>query len=144
MRKILLIIASIALLTSCSTLKPTERMAFTSFVDYRPYSESGFLLTPQPYQGDYDSVGEISIYVVPAFLKLKEDFDYMSGEWYTYKFETIKLEEIVELAVKEAIEKGADAVSNFSITSEKISRGNGRTYSRGDAYRVTGFCIKRK
>ena len=55
-------------------------------------------------------------------------------------------DEMVEIAVKTAKEKGADAIVNFSIIKDKISefnRFNG-VYITGNTYYIQGYCIKRK
>lgn len=36
-------------------------MITTVFIDYRPFSQEGFLVTPDPYFGKYESLGEILI-----------------------------------------------------------------------------------
>lgn len=143
MKKIILL-AAIAILTGCASLKPTERKVYTYLADYRAYSEAGFLITPQPYQGEYESLGEIDIHIIPAFEQAEEEFGYMGEKWYTFKFETISMDAIINTAVKQAVEMGADAIANFSITGKVIERvGSGKTYE-GIEYRVKGFCIKRK
>lgn len=143
MKKIILL-AAIAILTGCASLKPTERKVYTYLADYRAYSEAGFLITPQPYHGEYESLGEIDIHIIPAFEQAEEEFGYMGEKWYTFKFETISMDAIINTAVKQAVGMGADAIANFSITGKTIERvGSGKTYE-GIEYRVKGFCIKRK
>lgn len=143
MKKIILL-AAIAILTGCASLKPTERKVYTYLADYRAYSEAGFLITPQPYQGEYESLGEIDIHIIPAFEQAEEEFGYMGEKWYTFRFETISMDAIINTAVKQAVGMGADAIANFSITGKVIERvGSGKTYE-GIEYRVKGFCIKRK
>jgi hypothetical protein len=136
------IIAALVAITSCATIKPTERKVYTYVSDYTAYSQAGFLITPQPYHGYYESIGEIDMHITPAFEQAaKEKY----GElWYTYGFETISSDEIVNMAVKQAVNMGADAISNFSITYKEIVRTySGHNYI-GYEYHVKGFCIKRK
>jgi len=144
MKRILLAISAIVILSGCAALKPTEREVYTYIADYRAYSEAGFLITPQPYHGEYESLGEIDIHIIPAFEKAEEEFGYMGEKWYSYKFEKISLDAMVNTAVKQAVGMGADAIANFSITGKIIERtGQGKTYE-GIEYHVKGFCIKRK
>lgn len=148
MKKILLIVAAIAFLASCSTLKSIEkedRKVYTDFADYRPYLEIGFLITPNLYSGEFESIGELAIHIVPAIKLFPEDgeqYDYR-GKYYNY--EEIKRQDVIDIAVKEAISRGADAIANFNITANKISKADGLgTVCIGREYYITGFCIKRK
>lgn len=144
MKKIFLAIAAIAILYGCAALKPTEREVYTYVADYRAYSEAGFLITPQPYHGEYESLGEVDIHIIPAFKEAGEEYGYMGEIWQTYKFEKISMDTIVDTAVKQAVEIGADAIANFSITGKVIERVGSRKTYEGIEYRVKGFCIKRK
>lgn len=133
MKKILLALAAITMLASCATVKPTERKVYTYFADYRPYAEIGFLITPQSYHGEYESIGEIEIKIVPAYEKKITGYNVLDEAYYTFAYETITFDEITDIAVKEAIKKGADAICNFSITKPNDI-----------SYHIKGFCIKRK
>lgn len=145
MKKILLIFAAIAMLTGCATLKKEDRKVYTDFADYRPYLEIGFLITPNLYSGEFESIGELAIHIVPAIKLFPEDgeqYDYR-GKYYDY--EEIKRQDVIDIAVKEAINRGADAIANFNITANEISKGDGLgTVCIGREYYITGFCIKRK
>lgn len=144
MKKIILL-AAIALTAGCAVIKPTERKIYTDFADYSAYSEIGFLITPHAYSGEYESLGELAISIVPAIKQFSgggEQYDYR-GKYYDY--ETIKRQDAIDIAVKEAINRGANAITNFTITTKEISRGDGLgTLCIGYEYYITGFCIKRK
>ena len=36
------------------------------FLDFQPYTESGFFISPNPYTGQFSPIGEINITVQPA------------------------------------------------------------------------------
>lgn len=144
MKKLAIIFAAIVVLVGCATVKETRRVVLTSFSDYRPYAAEGFLISPNPYTYNFESVGEIDIVVEPAMVK-----ELTEGLYYNYEtlvYETISYDELVKIAVDEAKAKGADALVNFSIVKEKISHPNklhgGYTYST--IYYIKGFCIKRR
>lgn len=60
-KNFLKLLAAIIIVTSCSPQITTVLM------DYRPYSQEGFLVTPNPYYGEYESLGEILI-SYPAYM----------------------------------------------------------------------------
>ena len=142
MKKIIYI-ATVAILSSCAIVRPTDRKIYTDFADYKAYSESGFLITPQEYMGEYESIGELAIRVVPAIKLFPEEgeaFDYR-GRY--YDFERIKRQELIDTAVKEAMKRGANAISNFQITTSNISlKTQSGEIIDGEEYIITGFCIK--
>ncbi len=114
--------------------------AVTFFID-----KQGFLISPSPYTYDFESVGEINIIVTPA---LKQGGKVVWGETTNtgLYYENISTDELVEMAVKEAKSKGADALVNFSITLEDIRAVDSFKGGVAPGYRyyVKGYCIKRK
>lgn len=66
MRKILCLTLATACMVSCATMKPTEQFSIAVFMDYRPYADGGFFISPEPYPGDYISLGELRLDVHPA------------------------------------------------------------------------------
>jgi Holliday junction resolvase-like predicted endonuclease len=144
MKRFILAVLVAMTATSCATLKPTQRLVLSAFSDYRPYQEEGFLISPNAYTYNFESVGEIDIIVEPARIKKLVESQYSSYEALDY--ETIPYDELVAIAVKEAKEKGADALVNFSIKREaslELNRTSGR-YMTKYTYYIKGFCIKRK
>lgn len=143
--KKLIILAVIALASSCSIIRPTAREVVTYFADYREYAAEGFLISPNPYTEDFESIGEIEIVITPAIKQYPEEgqpYDYR-GEYLDY--ESIEYNEIVRIAVEKAKEKGADALVNFAISQTPISQSDADGIRvDGFVYHVKGFCIKRK
>lgn len=127
------------ILASCSTLKPTQRIVETYFSDYREYAKDGFLISPCPYTYDFESVGELNILITPAKVIVERPSSTYYNSATTINaldYENIPYSEMVEMAVKEAKSKGADAIVNFNITKEQTAT---EKY-----YHINGFCIKRK
>ena len=121
MRRILLLLVAALALTSCSP-KIYPRMVTVGFADFRPYAEEGFFLSPDPYPGDFESLGEISIKIVPGVRKYyRPDI--------RYETEKISVDEVLKIAVSAARELGADGIVDMRITEE---------------FKVTGLCIIRK
>lgn len=146
MRKLIIAFACICFATSCGvTIVPHDRIVLTSFADYTKYTEEGFLISPTNYTADFESIGELHIEVKPALIVRRQAPTYEDGLKKTiYTYEEIEFSELVDMAVNQAKEKGADAIVNFSINSvdNSIHSDNGVIYGR--TYFIKGFCIKRK
>ena len=137
MKKIIIALMAAVALTSCATMKPTERVVLSAFSDHR--------ISPSPYTYNFEGIGEIDIEVLPG--KVMEEVPSLYSGGSTQKrlvYETISYDELVAMAVKEAKSKGADALVSFSITTEKYATGQGMTYAVGQKYHIRGYCIKRK
>lgn len=143
--KKLILLAAIVILSGCASIKPTQRAIYTDFADYRAYSEIGFLITPNAYSGEFESLGEIAIHIVPAIKMFPEEGEEYDGRGRYIDYENIKRQDLIDIVVKEAIEKGANAITDFAITSKEITKGDAMgQFCSGFEYWITGFCIKRK
>ena len=140
MKKILFFAVALLAITACGGPKLTTRIVTSSLLDYRGYAESGFLVSPYAYTSEYDAIGEIEIYVLPANVKKDVESQYTEGRTYTViAQEDISNQELADIAVEKAKETGADALVNFKIAQTPVSIGSSDIY-----YTVSGFCIKRK
>lgn len=140
MKKILFFAVALLAMTACGGPKLTTRIVTSSLLDYRGYAESGFLVSPYAYTFEYDAIGEIEIYVLPANVKKDIESQYTEGRTYTViAQEDISNQELADIAVEKAKETGADALVNFKIEQAPVSIGSSDIY-----YTVSGFCIKRK
>lgn len=145
MKRIAIIIAAIAVLAGCAVVKPMPQTTAVVFSDYRPYAEEGFLISPNPYTYDFESVGEIYIVTIPAIVEKKAPrYPGSNNVTLTLAYDEIDRSELVATAVKEAKAKGADAIVNFSIRRELIQEGEGIAGIIGYKYITEGYCIKRK
>lgn len=139
MKKALVILASLMLITSCATIKPAQRIVTTGFIDYQEFSKEEFMLSPDPYIGEFEPIGELKINIVPA-LKSSQVW----GQSAKITRELVTYQEMAQIAVSKAKGIGADALVNFEIKIEP------RYPTRKDKnwcniqYFVSGFCIDRK
>lgn len=119
---------------------PTEKMRTTieTFMDYRPYIEEGFLISPDSYYGEYDGIGELSLTTYPAMKYFTVDNNNRRGDVPVYKAEIIPCDELLDEFVKTAKAKGADAIVRFKF----LIRYNYQ-YDNIE-YNLSGFLIKRK
>lgn len=149
-----IILLSLTLLQSCATSKLTtrDRVVVENYYDYSEFAKNGFLISPDPYQGKFESCGEISIDIYPAKIikKGKDKFNpvmnsYQSNEYLTE--EEITGQELLKIIVDKAKATGADALTNFRARSVKSSYYNTNIQKHIEYfshYELTGFAIKRK
>ena len=69
MRQTALLLFMAITMIGCSVLKPTPRQEAAYLVDFRPYSSADFFLSPDPYQGEFEPIGEIRVEVTPALIE---------------------------------------------------------------------------
>ena len=153
MKKAIILSAIIVMAASCSTIKPSERQIYSYFLDFRPYSDTGFFLSPDPYTGEFTSLGEILIDVYPAEISNKEisnkESRFKDGiyekERKSPKLVTEKISEseLLEIAVKKAKDLGANGIANFKcLSSMSTYYSNGSLVSTIRHYEISGLCIK--
>lgn len=138
-----LLLFTCAVLASCSVLKEKPMEVYSQIIDYSRYEEHGFLVSPDPYPGEFKSVGEIFLTVIPANVKKAVDRDEYGATAYRVVKEAMSYQDLADLAVEYAARQNGDALVNFKIEPitgyDKVL---GITYV--DHYIVSGFCIKRK
>lgn len=149
MKQFVVILSLLLVFTSCSVTR--DRMVTTRFLDYRPYSEAGFFISPDPYPGMFTSLGELHITVTPAILPSaktvakQKDFNddlYRRPTYGMAYMEEISSEELLELAVQKAKSVGANGIANFkclSVYNTQVTRYS--TSSTLSHYEISGLCI---
>lgn len=108
MKKLVFILATILSLSSCGVLQTRDLQKNVLFIDYRPYTEAGFYLSPNEYPGPHTPVGELNLVIDPAVVRS----DY-SSNWVVEK--TLSADEILSMAVSEATKRGSNGISNLKI-----------------------------
>lgn len=142
MKRLILLAVAVIVMCSCSVMTH-QRYVSTMFLDFQPYTESGFFISPNPYTGQFEPVGEISIYVQPALQRPAKQIkgSYEDGLYVPNNAsvvqESISSAELLEMAVKEARDKGADGISNF-----KCVRISDVSEIEPYHYEISGFAIK--
>lgn len=156
MKKLLVIIpVLIIVLQSCYTpskLIPRERIIKESFYDYSKYTSENFLITPNPYTGEFESRGEIIISIKPStkIVKGSRKFNSALNKYEEEEYlqeEEITPEELLEIIVSKARNEGADALTNFRARAIYNDYYNSTTQNYikvFDRYELRGFAIKRK
>lgn len=135
-----LILLAFILLAGCASTKPSDEIIYTTGFDFSKYTEQGFLITPESYLGEYQSIGLISVTLWPAVIEEKsvtKEGRPSGSSWHIGELNVTKaIDEIYE----QADNMGADAIINFSINS--IERNNGILKVPGAE--ISGFAIKRE
>ena len=147
MKKSILIAIAVLILNGCATTKlkfiPAEE--YFMGIDFRPYTEQGFLFTPEKYLGEYESIGLVDLISVPEanYVPLQQFSDGSTrSKW---QINEINIDKELRKYYELVIEMGGDGIMNFR--SEKVTR----TYTGTMGYpitiegiRISGFAIKRK
>lgn len=142
-------------LVSCAVTEPKHypRIVHFSAFDFTPFTEQGFLFTPEKYNFDYKSIGLITCVIIPeedykitqqSKQKNRLDDVYFEKSESTMIFytEDIKPDEVLKLFYDECVKMGADACINFDYQTTNIpSRNN--IYRTITCHVVSGFAIKR-
>lgn len=149
MKRFLILVAAVLLAASCSVLTH-ERFVDVYFLDYRPYTEAGFFISPDPYPGAFDALGEIQIKVIPAVqprnskpvsdVKFK-DGAYGGGGAVRVVREVIDGSELLDMVYNEAVARGADGIADFHCRATYTTFKGISTLS---GYEINALAIKRK
>jgi hypothetical protein len=149
-----LMYASIVLIiTGCATtsveLWQTELRSYG--YDFRPYTEQGFLFTPEKYLGEYEAVGLVDIVYVPEIIKSSSEGRPPNRDGYRiitsgtaagggyYYVEIPDTDRLIAELYDLASGLGADALTNFNMATETLFNGGVSI----PTIKVSGFAIKR-
>lgn len=147
MCRILLIFMAV-LLVGCATTSSSQyedrveidrEMEIYGF-DFTEYAEEGFLITPETYTGEYESIGIIQVTLWPKMKRSVEGRDEQGNlEYSEWRSEQLPLEAAVDSLYRRSSGMGADALINFD--SERVTREVGRATRVG--VQARGFAINR-
>jgi hypothetical protein len=122
-----------------------KEMNVTGF-DFTKYTEQGFLITPEKYEREYESIGMLNVTVYPRLEKISlEEPPAQPGaaspakEWFVTK--EVVAQEVVDSLYVEARSLGADAIINFrtDVVTQDLKQGVSRT-----GIQARGFAIDRE
>lgn len=158
--KKLLFMLTIVLMASCTSLEkmtyfPGEENLYR--IDFSKYSDKGFLITPEKYLGEYESIGLLTYELVPATNYVRTgriaNDNYVSGstssgpqfydiyKWIDQKMDTQQALDSLYLI---CLKNGADALMNFDrevIFREHTGIANPHVVA---GISISGYAIKRK
>jgi len=166
----LFIVFLIPVISTCATVEyPSISNGGASLtgIDFREYSEKGFLFTVNSPEGNYESRGLLNVTVFPKIIEIDanlykacieniglisrtikgEEIEFFCREVKPvgartpmfYGVESMELSDGIELMYLKANEFGADALTEFNIKRE-IMHDNGLSFTK---IIVSGFAINR-
>lgn len=149
LRLLCLLTVVIIAISSCATTSDIDGGIHYSAYDFRDYTEKGFLLTPETYRGNYESIGMIRVDFIPNIQSARtgqqgqrpaprDGHDVVSIGTQFYYVEKPNHQEIIDEIYNMVVEMGANAIINFRLDSEPIGG-----HSQILRVIVNGFAIKR-
>ena len=151
MKKLLPIVLIVILIVGCAeqyTLYKIKKKEELYGVDFTRYSEKGFLITTEMYQGAYKSVGIVRYQLFPEASYAPVDVKYYAdGKFdttYVWVENRINVQEAVDSLYTICKDMGADALVNyrFDIVTESYDHITNPVTLYG--IEVSGFAIKRE
>jgi len=135
-----------ALIMACGGPEVYKKSMEVSGYDFTEYTDEGFLITPESYQGEYQSIGVLSVTVWPRVERRPVEDDTLAQpgadspaqEWFVT--EAVDPQEVVDSLYVEAQSMGADAIMNFRAEPVREDLVNGPTRT---GVRARGFAIDR-
>jgi uncharacterized protein YbjQ (UPF0145 family) len=121
------------------------REAYFTGLNFYPFIEEGFFITPNQYEGESEPIGYYKVKLEPAIVKKGLVRDSTAGRWLTRRSDVVDIEvvtaqEALDSLVTISREKGANALSQvvFTYETERIFN-----YDVTSAV-VSGFAIRIK
>jgi len=161
MKKLLYLLLTF-LLTSCAVnkeelkeLKIIYPYEYLYGIDFAPFTQKGFLITPEKYNGAYESIGMIDFTAYPGAqyiktgVKLNPYWTQGSNEpkvieTYEWKIDSIEFKAVLNKVYNICVEMKADALVNFHNEISLFPYYGIKNPVDIRGYRITGFAIKRK
>jgi hypothetical protein len=136
----------VTLVAACSGPEVYKKSMEVAGYDFTEYTDQGFLITPESYQGEYQSIGVLSVTVWPRVERRPVEDDTLAQpgvdspaqEWFIT--EAVDPQEVVDSLYVEAQSMGADAIMNFRAEPVREDLENGPTRA---GVRARGFAIDR-
>ena len=118
-----------------------ERKMTVGVMDYRPFMEDGFFISPDSYYGQFNPVCKLDLTVEPKTTKV-ENRKKISDPIYIVEPEDVM--EIIRAFVDMAKSLGANGVVNFKVTEVVYNESTSILFDVPiSRYVVEGFCIER-
>ena len=139
-----LLLSFLLFLSSCLP-KPSvwEHQVSTYGLDFTPYAAQGFLFTPGTYEGDYESIGAITVEIRPSVGKAGHNNGsikvFSSADSKSWFIEKLNADELVSEAFRASTELGADALTRYTFDEKRAMNGDIEV----PIYTMSGFAIKR-
>lgn len=146
MRKLLILLITAFIFTSCASLESLPGSKTFTGYDFSKYSNQGFLFTPESYEGNYKSIGMVNVTFWPEVKKQGDPLDssknYSVTRTYdtTWFIEKLNMQTAIDSMYSKASKMGADAVIRFNTNYQTKQHGSLSIIG----LEVSGFAIDRK
>ena len=157
MKKLILLLLIIILPGCLTELKVIYPVELLFGIDFTPYTQKGFLITPEKYSDPYESIGIIDYTVMPGAVYELSGREinpyYKEGsqqtqphtvEKYEWIIDTVSFDEVLNQVYTICIDMGADALVNFKNERIELPYAGIKNPITITGYRITGYAIKRK
>jgi hypothetical protein len=145
-----LLLAALILLTGCNTTNQLTYLpmsATTTGIDFREYSDKGFLFTPEGFSGEYETRGFLTTTIWPQ--ASRPEFTYTQKRVGPWTEQQVRIDDAVKKMYEDAVAMGADAVIRFlaSPITEEVTVGQIGSVPevfRRNGITVSGYAIRRR
>jgi len=115
-----------------------ERITVSGF-DFTKYASKGFLITPEQYLGEYQSIGVINVTIWPSVSESPKASAKGVTERQRWYIGQLNVNKAIDRIYQQATNMGADGIMRFDVRS--IERINGTL--RIEGAEISGFAIDR-
>jgi hypothetical protein len=123
--------ATLLLFVGCVETKSIPSSTTVTGIDFSQYASQGFLFTPDPYSGEFQSMGTVQIQVTPEAAELATTEEkarqksvpegyYRRSNWIIKRLDT---DSLVAKVYRQAREMGADAITHFNVQQSQVDKG---------------------
>lgn len=160
MKRIAVFAFALVIMASCTVqmkeITKIQGYAIMNKIDFRKYSDKGFLITPEKYSGEYHAVGMIDFIKMPGAVYVKRtrlddnnkpvtpEFGHPAEIDKNWVPENINMDAVLEDLYKQCVALGADAIINFNLETNSVLHGGITNPVTIEGVRITGFAIKRE
>jgi hypothetical protein len=148
----ILVLAGCTTTSDLSSIPASRRVAT---VDLTPYADQGFLITPERYDGPYDALGQIYVWIYPRAIRVEDPGETVMSRTqgrFHWEVEQIDFSMAIDSLYAEARRLGADAIMNFDVSVGRehpylpySGTGYGLpTQDQMQGIYTSGFAIRRK
>ena len=134
------IIISLIFFSACR-VKEVQKLTLYYQYDFTDYTKKGFLITPESYTGQYESIALITVEIFPEVRKKTLEDDPQNKKFANYILGDISTKEVIDSLYTRAVKMGADAIINFN-TNHDLHYTNASLRVSGIS--ASGYAIKRK
>lgn len=160
MKRIAVFAFALVIMASCTVqmkeITKIQGYTIMNKIDFRKYSDKGFLITPEKYSGEYHAVGMIDFIKMPGAVYVKRtrlddnnkpvtpEFGHPAEIDKNWVPENINMDAVLEDLYKQCVALGADAIINFNLETNSVLHGGITNPVTIEGVRITGFAIKRE